>query len=130
MRFLSYKTCEKIHKLKIGVPSKWWWAVDNEFVGQQGFYGLFIKTKERDGYMTYFHKAYTMDDIPAILLKLWQKTVNKNKKKLPDACVEYFQDLSTTFAKMGHGNKAWNALEKEFNTIVDSHVKNNVYGRK
>jgi hypothetical protein len=124
MRFLSYKTCEKIHKLKIGVPSKWWWAVDSVAVGQRSFYGLFTRTPEKDLYMTYFHKAYTMDDIPAILLKLWKKTVNRDAK-VSGTCIDIFTTMARIFAKDG-----WAAMEKEFNFIVDSHVKSSVYGKR
>lgn len=110
MKFLSYKTCEKIHKLKIQAPTKWRWATDNIFVGQKKFYGIFLKNKDKDEYLHYFFKAYSFDDLPLILEKLLNNT------KVHISVHELMSELASVLSRHG-----WKAMEIELIDILDTY---------
>ena len=115
MRFFSYKTCEKIFEMGITVPTKWWWAVDNDMLGQKQFYGLFVKDSFKKQYMTFLYRAYSFDDIPAILLKAWKKNVFTPKSGTPRALAESFSEMALIFSIKG-----WQAMEKNFLFVLES----------
>lgn len=117
MKFLGYETCKRIHKLKLGVSSKWYWGCDEAFSDQRRFYGLWLKRPRAMSAipMVYFFPAYSFDDFPKLIEKL-QKTFTKGKKGL--GMPEIVSDLAHILAKKG-----WKEMEKELNSYISDYQK-------
>lgn len=117
MKFLGYETCKRIHKLKLGVSSKWYWGCDEAFSDQRRFYGLWLKRPRSMSVipMVYFFPAYSFDDFPKLIEKL-QKKLKKVKNGI--GTPEIVADLAHVLAKNG-----WKSMEKELNMLISSYEK-------